>query len=412
MLVRNVSLWDGTGAPPRARVSLRIEGERIAWIGPDERAPAGAPDEVVVDADGRWLVPGLIDLHVHLTFDPAEPDLRQLLTVRPVPELALMGAGHARVMLEAGFTSARDCGAFGWANVALKRAIDAGWVPGPRLQTVGGVLTVLGGHFDPSYRAEVVVPAGVLVDGPDGARRAVRQEVKQGADWIKLLVTGGVMTGTTPLGRSLWDEAELRAAVGAARRLGRKVAAHCHGAEGMIAAAEAGVDTVEHGTMGDAAAAAAMARHGTILVPTMTAVAAVVRGAREGRLPPAVADQALRIERSHGEAFRTALEAGVRIAFGTDTGVPGTVFGENAQELGHLVANGLTPEQALLAATREAATVLGREADLGTLEPGKLADCLLVGADPLADAGALASGRQVHLVVQGGRVAADRRPER
>jgi imidazolonepropionase-like amidohydrolase len=409
MLIRNAHLWDGTGAPPRAGTALHVSGDRIDWIGPEGRAPAPADGEVVIDAAAHWLVPGLIDLHVHLTFDTAEGDFRRFNTTVPVPEQALLGARHARLMLEAGFTSARDCGAIGWANVALKHAIDAGWVPGPRLQTVGGLLTVTGGHFDALFRPEVDVPAASVICGPQAARQAVREQVKRGADWIKLLVTGGVMTGSTPLAASLWETDELRAAVATAGRLGRKVAAHCHGAAGMIAAAEAGVATIEHGTMGDAAAAAAMVGHGTALVPTFTAAAAVARAAESGHLPPAVAAQARLIGPSHRAAFKEAIDAGVLIACGTDTGVPGTLFGENAVELLHLVDNGLTPEQALLAATRDAAALLGWEADTGTLQSGRLADCLLLDADPLADAGVLGSGGHLRLVLKGGTVAADYR---
>jgi imidazolonepropionase-like amidohydrolase len=410
VLIRNARLWDGTGAGVRPGMTLHAPQERIAWIGPDARAPAPGPEETVVDAAGRWLLPGLIDLHVHLTFDPAEGDFRRYDIATPVPEQALLGAHHARLMLEAGFTAVRDVGAIGWANVALKRAIDAGWVAGPRMQTSGGVLTVTGGHFDSPFRPEVSVPHGGLVRGADGAVEAVREEVKRGADWIKLLVTGGVMTGTTPLGRSLWEEAEIRAAVQAAGRLGRKVAAHCHGAEGIVAAAEAGVSTVEHGTQGDEAAAAAMARHGVTLIPTFTAAAGVARAAREGRLTPSVAALALSLEETHDQAFRAAVGAGVRVALGTDTGVPGTAFGQNAGELAHLVRHGLTAEQALLAATRDAAAVLGREGSLGTLVEGALADCLLLDGDPLRSADALAQPDLLHLVLKGGEIVAGRRP--
>jgi imidazolonepropionase-like amidohydrolase len=189
------------------------------------------------------------------------------------------------------------------------------------------------------------------------------------------------------------------------------VAAHCHGAAGIVAAAEAGVASVEHGTMADDRAAEAMARHGTVLVPTFTAAAGVVREARAGRLPPAVAAQALAIEPHHADAFRAALDAGVRIAYGTDTGVPGTTFGQNAEEFRHLVTHGLSPERALLAATRDAAALLGWSDRLGTVEPGKLADLLLFDGDPLADGSTLADLERLHLVLKGGAIAADRRPE-
>jgi imidazolonepropionase-like amidohydrolase len=175
----------------------------------------------------------------------------------------------------------------------------------------------------------------------------------------------------------------------------------------MVAAAEAGVATIEHGTMGDAAAAAAMRRHGTVLVPTFTAAAAVARAAENGHLPPSVAAQAKLIGPRHGTAFGEAIDAGVSIAFGTDTGVPGTLFGENAVELRHLVRNGLTTEQALLAATRDAAAVLGWQADTGTLQAGRLADCLLIDEDPLADAEILGGGGHLRLVLKGGTIVAD-----
>jgi imidazolonepropionase-like amidohydrolase len=409
MLIRDAIVWDGSSAAPRPGTSLQIEGERIAWLGPDARAPRAAG--ATVDAQGRWLLPGLIDLHVHLTIDPEQPDTARYSTMAPFPEQALLGARHARQMLEAGFTAARDLGGFGFANVALKRAIDSGWVPGPRLVTAAWPLTVHGGHFDWVLRPGVEVETPHVISGASAARRAVREQVRRGADWIKLLATGGVLSGGTSLGAALWEEDELRAAVAAARRLGRPVAAHCHGAAGIIAVAEAGVATVEHGTMGDQASAEAMTRRGVVLVPTFCAAAGVVREAAAGRLPPPVAEQARAIGPRHAGAFAAALDAGVRIACGTDTGVPGTQFGRNAEELAHLFAHGLTAERALRAATGDAAAVLGWTERLGTLEAGKLADLVLVDGDPLADIACLADRARIHLVVKGGVVAADRRPE-
>jgi imidazolonepropionase-like amidohydrolase len=375
------------------------------------RADGADGDEEAVDAQGRWLLPGLVDLHVHLTADPAQPDFMRYFLNTPVPQQALMGARNARLMLAAGFTTARDLGGAGYANVALKRAIDAGWLPGPRMVTAGTFLTVPGGHSDVLLRPDVELPAPNVISGPDQARRAVREQARRGADWIKLLVTGGVTTAGTRLSASLWEDDELRAAIAMARRLGKPVAAHCHGAQGIIAAAEAGVDTVEHATMGDAAAAEAMARHHVVLVPTFVAAAGVVREAEAGRLPPGVTDLALAIAPTHRAAFHAAIAAGVQVACGTDTGVPGTTFGQNAQELALLVDHGLTPEQALLAATRDAARVLGWAAHAGTLEAGKYADFLLVDGDPLADISSLADPHHLHLVVKGGAIAADRRPE-
>jgi imidazolonepropionase-like amidohydrolase len=406
MLIVDATLWDGTGAEPRRGMALRTEGERIAWIGPSAAAPKGDATEDVVDAAGRWLLPGLIDLHVHLTADPRQSDFMRYIQTTPIPEQTLMGARNARLMLEAGFTSTRDLGATGFANVALKRAIDAGWVPGPRLVTCGEFLTVPGGHGDVTFRPDLGLESPHAIRGIDDARRLVREQIKRGADWIKLLATGGVMTGGTALGASLWEDDELRAAVGMARRLGKPVAAHCHGADGMVAVAEAGVSTIEHGTMADERAVEAMKRHGTTLVPTFSAAAGVVREAKAGRLPPAVAPQALAIEHSHAKAFRLAREAGVRIASGSDTGVPGTEFGGNAGELELLVGHGLTPAEAILAATRDAAQVLGWQDRLGTLEEGKLADLILVDGDPLSEIAVLKN--KVRIVVKGGALARGR----
>lgn len=412
MLIHNARLWDGTGAPPRASMTLRTVQGRVTWVGPDAQAPAPEADEATLDAAARWLLPGLIDLHVHLTFDPQRGDLQHYNATVPLPEQALLGAHHARLMLESGFTGGRDLGAIGYTNVALKRAIDAGWISGPRVATAASVLTVAGGHFDPPFRPDLDLPSPSVVCGPHQARAAVREQVKRGADWIKLLVTGGVMTGSTALGESLWDDDELRGAIGAARRLGRPVAAHCHGAAGIVAAADAGVTTIEHGTMGDGASAAAMARSGTVLIPTFSAAAGIVREARAGRLPSAVATQALSIAPRHAAAFHEAREAGVKIALGTDTGVPGAPFGEQAQELQLLIEHGLSPEQALLAGTRDAAAVLGWSEVAGALTPGRWADYLLLDGDPLADVTVLSDLRRIHLVVKDGRVAIDRRPDR
>ena len=411
MLIRNATLWDGTGTDPLPHTTIQVEGDTIHWLGPDAQAPAADDGELTIDAGGRWVLPGLIDLHVHITADPRAPDFLGYLYTTPVPDQALMGAYNARLMLEAGFTSVRDLGGIGYANVALKRAIDAGRVPGPRLATCGEFVTVHGGHAHFQLRPEVQPHVPNAISGPDEARRQVREQVRRGADWIKLLATGGVMTGGTALGALLWDDDELLAAVRLARRLGKPVAAHCHGAEGMMACAEAGITTIEHGTMGDTRAAEAMARHGTVLVPTFCAAAGVVREAKAGRLAPAVATQALSIEHTHDAAFRACVAAGVTIASGSDTGVPGTAFGENAQELVHLVAHGFTPAQALLAATRQAATVLGWSDRVGAVEPGKLADLIVVEGDPLADISVLADLTHLQLVVKDGAIVADRRPE-
>ncbi|MFM7198941.1 MAG: amidohydrolase family protein [Chloroflexota bacterium] len=411
LAIRSATLWDGTHADPRPGTTVVMRDGDVTWVGPDGAPSAPLADAQVIDADGRWLLPGLIDLHVHLTFDPRDPDFLRVATQLPVAEAALRGAHHARLMLEAGFTGVRDLGAFGDANVAIKRALDNGWVRGPRLATCGVFITVRGGHADLALRREVAIDQGIAVSGVEGVREAVRSRAHRGADWIKVLATAGVMTGGgAPMGACLWEDDELVAAVQASTRLGRKVAAHAHGADGIVAAANAGVATIEHVTMADTRAIDAMAHHGTALIPTFSAAEAVYREAQAGRLSPSSAAFAMTIGPRHRESFKLALDAGVTIGFGTDIGVPGTTFGDNAAEFQTMVAAGMAPAAALRAATSGAATILGWP-KAGIVAPGYWGDAVLVDGDPLADVGILANRARVHAVIKGGVLEVDRRPE-
>lgn len=411
LAIRGATLWDGTGGDPRPRTTVVIRGGDVAWVGPDEAPDAPLDGVRTVDAAGRWVLPGLIDLHVHLTFDTRDPDFLRTAALVPVAEAAFRGANHARIMLEAGFTGARDLGAFGDANVAIKRAIDAGWVRGPRLATCGTFITVRGGHADLPLKREVAFDQGIAVSGVDAVREAVRSRAHRGADWIKVLATAGVMTGGgAPMGACLWEDDELAAAVAASARLGRKVAAHAHGADGILAAATAGVATIEHVTMADTRAVEAMARHGSAIVPTFSAAAAVFREAQAGRLSPSSAAFALAIGPRHRQSFRLALDAGVAAGFGTDIGVPGTTFGENAAEFRSMVEAGMAPSDALRSATSGAAAILGWP-KAGTVAPGYWGDVLLLDGDPLTDVNVLADRARVQMVVKAGAIEADRRPD-
>ncbi len=411
LAIRSATLWDGTHADPRPGTTVVMRDGDVTWVGPDGAPSAPLADAQVIDADGRWLLPGLIDLHVHLTFDPRDPDFLRVATQLPVAEAAFRGAHHARLMLEAGFTGVRDLGAFGDANVAIKRALDNGWVRGPRLATCGVFITVRGGHADLALRREVAIDQGIAVSGVEGVREAVRSRAHRGADWIKVLATAGVMTGGgAPMGACLWEDDELVAAVQASTRLGRKVAAHAHGADGIVAAANAGVATIEHVTMADTRAIDAMTHHGTALIPTFSAAEAVYREAQAGRLSPSSAAFAMTIGPRHRESFKLALDAGVTIGFGTDIGVPGTTFGDNAAEFQTMVAAGMAPAAALRAATSGAATILGWP-KAGIVAPGYWGDAVLVDGDPFADVGILANRARVHAVIKGGVLEVDRRPE-
>jgi imidazolonepropionase-like amidohydrolase len=348
-------------------------------------------------------MPGLIDCHVHLTSSgAANYELQRLKDLLPLQ--ALRGAANARTMLLAGFTTVRDLSAPAFSNVAIRQAVDEGLFVGPRVLAAGMSLTVPGGHGDSYYRPEVSVQREGIVNGPDDARRTVREWVKMRVDLIKLLVTGGVMTDGSDVGALQWTPDELEAAIGQAHQLGVRVAGHCHGAVGVKAAVKVGLDTVEHGTMLDQESVDLMAERGTFLVPTVVAGHQIVVHGTAGGIAPHVVRKGEQIGEWHRKSVRMAHEAGVKIAFGTDCGTPFNRPGENAAELGLMVECGMSPVQALEAATRVAADALGLSDQIGTLEVGKSADILVVDGDPLSDVGVLADRSRITYVVARGEI--------
>jgi len=392
-------VWDGTGAAPRV-ADLVVRDGKIASVGAGASASS---DAVRIDAAGRFVMPGMIDCHVHLTSNSAAnyelQRLKDLLGLQ-----TLRGAANARTMLMAGFTTVRDLSAPAFANVAIRQAIDEGICVGPRVLAAGMSLTVPGGHGDSYYRPEIDVAREGIVNGPDEARRAVRELIKMRVDLVKLLVTGGVMTDGSDLGALQWTPDELAAAIGQAHQLGKRVAGHCHGEAGVKAGVKAGLDTVEHGTMLDDEAVSLMAEHGTFLVPTIIAGHQIVAHGTAGGIAPHVVRKGQQIGEWHRRSVRMAHQAGVKIAFGTDCGTPFNRPGENAVELGLMVECGLSPSETLEAATRVAADAIGLSDTLGTLEAGKVADIVIVDGDPLSDVGALADQQRIDWVVSGGRV--------
>lgn len=403
LLVAGGTVFDAVSGDVIRDGVVRIEGDRIAAVGRAATVERGGRDVPVLDATGRFVLPGLMDCHVHL-LAPATPDYATRGLKELVPYTVLRGAVNARRMLEAGFTTVRDVGANGYGNIALRQAVAEGLVPGPRILAAGHSLSVPGGHGDPYFRPEVRVQRDGLVNGPDEARRAVRQLVKMRADVIKLLVTGGVMTDGTDVGALQWTPDELRAAIGQAHQLGRRVAGHCHGAAGVKEAVRAGLDTVEHGTLLDEEAIALMKRHGTWYVPTMVAGHHICAGGTAAGIPDYAVDKARQVAERGAASVRQAHEVGVRIALGTDCGTPFNVAGANGLELELLTRHGLSPAEALLAATRQAAEALGVEAEVGTLIPGKQADLVVLDGDPLADIRVLQQVERITHVVQGGRL--------
>ena len=401
-LIHAGRLIDGKANAPRQGVTVVVENGRIAAVENGYRTPAAG--EAAIDLKNHTVMPGWIDSHVHLGTEPSPQAYIERFTLS-APDLALRAAAHARQTLLAGFTTVRNLGDAGGVTVALRDAIRRGWVDGPRIVTAGKSIATTGGHADPTNGwAEHIQhdpgPAEGVVNGPDDARKAVRQRYKEGSDVIKITATGGVLSLARSPDAPQFTEEELRAIVEAARDYGFKVAAHAHGTEGMKRAVRAGVDSIEHGTRADAETFRLMVRNGTYLVPTLSAGRYVGEKSKvEGFYPEVVRPKAAAIGAEVTGMFRRAVAAGVKIAFGTDAGV--FPHGENAREFVYLVEGGMTPMQAIQAATREAARLLGQEGDLGTVEPGKLADLVATPGDPLAD---IAAVLQVEFVMKEGVV--------
>lgn len=357
----------------------------------------------VVDLSDRFVLPGLIDSHVHLTGEQS-PTSRLDEVTRSRADQAMIGAGHARRTLLAGFTTVVDLGADSEAIFALRDAIARGDVDGPRILAAGDSISVHGGHGDShGYRPEVleVLRGPGVCSGADDCRRAVRERIRAGADVIKITATGGVLSNTAAGLSQHFSDAELQAIVEAAHAMGRRVTAHAHGADGIISFLRAGGDSIEHGTYLDDEGVALMRRNGAWLVPTLLAGDFVAREAQrpDTFLTPAQRDKALQAGPLMLDMARRAHRAGVRIAFGTDSGV--SAHGDNAQEFALLVRAGLTPLEAIQTATVGAAEHLRIADQAGALRPGMPADLIAVAGDPLADVTEL---ERVRFVMRGGRI--------
>jgi imidazolonepropionase-like amidohydrolase len=396
-LVHAGTLLAKPGEEPLRNRSVVIDGGRISAVTTGFAAPKSG--DTVVDLSDHFVLPGLIDSHVHLTGELG-PHYK-LSTVEEGPEaVALHAARHARVTLEAGFTTVRDLGELGGAGnaiFALRNAVARGYVPGPRIFAAGSIISPTGGHGVPcGYREDVnlLLDLSGRADGADGCRNAVRRQVSRGADFIKFVATGGVLTDTaTGTGQQFFDD-EYEAIVATAHMLGRKTTAHAHGADGMKAAIRAGVDAIEHGTFMDEEVMEAMTARGLFYVPTTLAGVTVAEYARtQDFMPPAIRTKALAVGPHILETLGRAHKAGLKIAFGTDTAV--SPHGENAREFALMVKAGMTPMQAIVAATVTAADHIGQSDNLGAIEPGKAADVIATDKSPLDDVNELTKVRFV-----------------
>jgi imidazolonepropionase-like amidohydrolase len=376
--------------------AIVIEGDKIVSVGPASGVQS-SPGDNTIGLPNATVLPGLIDAHTHLTFNPHFG--YETLAIS-VPREALIGAHNARVTLEAGFTTVRNVGATGYADVALRDAINAGDVPGPHMLVSGPALSITGGHCDNDllpyeYHA---TQAGVA-DGIEQVQHKVREVIKYGADLIKVCATGGVLSKGDDPNASQYTLEEMKAIVADAHRLGRKVAAHAHGAQGVIWASEAGVDSVEHGHLMNDAAIATLKKNGTYLVPTLYLVDWQREHATEANLPD-FAKKKMEMVSQVGKAnIKKAFEAGIKIGMGTDAAV--YPHGLNAHELAVYVSLGMSPLQAIQTATINDADLLGWSDNVGTIEPGKWADIIAVDGDPLEDVTTL---QHVRFVMKGGEV--------
>lgn len=406
LALTNGTLIDGRGEP-QTGMTMLIEGERITALGPTGQVQIPR-DAMVIDAQGGSILPGLIDTHVHFMME--YPDvLRGLLTP---PSLSLLQTiPRMRATLEAGVTTVRDAGG---SPAGLRMAVERGIVAGPRMQVAVSIISQTGGHGDGYYPccADIGmfgihlndVPSGA-VDGIEAVRKRTREILRAGADWIKLATSGGVLsTSDAPTSSQLTIE-EISTAVYEAAAQEKRCMAHAQGTQGIKNAILAGVASIEHGIYLTDEVIGLMLERDTWLVPTLIAPLAVVKFAQEHpeQIPPVMAAKALSVVEDHRSSIRKAIEAGVKIAMGTDSGVGR--HGENGIELQLMVENGMTPMQAILASTSRAAQLLHLDTQLGTLEAGKLADIIIVSGNVLNDISTIANPDNVKLVLKGGKAA-------
>ena len=373
-----------------------IEGELVKAVGPGLAIPAGSE---VVDLGAATLLPGLIDLHVHLSGDPG--DFWESTFRRSPIDAAILAPVYARRTLEAGFTTVRMAGAEEYVDVALARAVDRGDVPGPRIQPAGLAIGATGGHGDLNGMSPYVKVEGFsgIADGPDAIRKLVRENVKRGAQVIKMLAGAGVLSEEDSVGAPQYTAAEMEALVEEAHTWGRKVLAHAHGAEAIKRAIRAGVDSVEHASLIDEEGLRLAKEHGTVLVMDIYNDDYILAEYEKHHFPAKILDKERLVGRQQRENFRRAHQAGVRLGFGTDAGV--YPHGWNGKQFALLVQWGMTPLEALQAATTTAAELMGWAGKVGEIAPGAFADLVAVAGDPLKDIRQL---EQPTFVMKGGEV--------
>ena len=386
-LIHAGRLIDGRADTARTSVTITVDGNRIVSIADGYAAPAAG--DTVIDLKNATLMPGLMDMHVHVSSETSgAAGYAERFYLNPA-DFALRATTYASKTLLAGFTTVRDCGAGDKLNLALRDAVAKGWIKGPRIIAAGSVTTT-GGHGDGTNGLATELQEALApilpgtANGPDQMRAGVRQRYKDGADFIKIAATGGVLSLAKSGQAPLFTDEELAAVVQTARDYGMDVAAHAHGAEGMLRAVRAGVHSIEHGTYMTDEVMTAMKEKGTYYVPTISAGKFVAEKAKiDGYFPAIVRPKAAAIGPQIQDTFGRAWRAGVKIAFGTDQGV--APHGDNGYEFVYMVQAGMPAMAAIKAATIEGAKLLRMEKEIGTVEAGKIADLVAVPGDPIAD---------------------------
>ena len=387
----NGSVIVGTGEVI-AKGAVVTNGNMITFVGPTKKIKPSKKDKVF-DVSGKTVLPGLIDAHVHLCLD-GSPDPMTSISKDSIPQLTLKAAHHAFQTLEAGVTTIRDMGGRDYVDIAIRDGIESGLLQGPRMICSGRLVCMTGGHG---------WQFGRETSGVDGVREAVREQLKMGVNFIKLIATGGVMTKGVDPGATQFTLEELMAGVEEAKKAGRRTATHAQGTEGIKNSLWAGVNSIEHGFFLDDEAIELMLQMNAYLVPTLNAPYQIIRGGVKGGVPRYAVEKSKSVMKSHFQSVRRAYKSKIPIAMGTDAGTPFNCHGENLKEMELLLKAGLTPMEAIVATTKTASEVLGLEKKIGTLEKGKLADLIVVDGNPLDDIRLLQNKDKIPVIMKEGQ---------
>lgn len=406
LIVKNGNVFDSLTGKIKENTTIVISGEQIVWVGADGSYEKEKSDQII-KADGKTVLPGLVESHVHLASMCSPHYEREVMRTSDVM-WHYIALNNAQKHLVSGFTCVRDCGSTpGWI-ASLRRSLDMGFFAGPRLVVADNGIAQWGNQelVGPDVILDYYKEIGEVQTGVDGIKHAVRDRKRAGADFIKTLTTGGVLHGQeSKIGTSLFLDEELEAMVEEAERIGMHVACHAHGLEGIYRAVKAGIHTIEHGSFLDEEAADLMVKKGTFLVPTQMALAGLLSSDILQQLPPEVQIKTKKTGEAQKEAHKIAYEKGVQIAVGTDAGTPGNFHGTTGTEIKFMVENvGMTPAEALQAATIIGAKCVHLDDKIGVIEKGKIADIVISNKNPLEDISVVENPKNFSHVIKDGKI--------